>query len=263
MTFGIPAPLLPAALAGVTLALTALVAFAARFVVRGFLSGSSPLVSLAGQRSAVVVVWVTGVVLALQGVGVSADVLLLVVALLGAAALLALRIPLENAGAKFFADIYTPFKRGDTIAVGAHSGRAIELNAMSTILLDENNRLVAVPNTALLKETTVNLSPQAWQELVVPVSLPSSVDVAVFEHRIGKALGKLRARLDARYPPVFTVKGRTLQGTELVLTVMVRRPEDRDPVLSEVNARLSEALASVRSLGAAERPAPAAASPRA
>jgi small-conductance mechanosensitive channel len=252
--FDVPAPLTPFVIAGITVALTFVFGWLARLVVRGLLRRSSPIVSAFAQQSASVVVWITGGVLALQAVGVSTGVLLVVVGLLGAAAIIALRIPLENVGAKFFADVYTPFKRGDTIRVGAFSGRAIELNPMSTVLLDDENRLVAVPNTTLLREPTVNLSPHAWQELVVPVSVPASVDLATFENRTLKALAKLRPRLDARYPPVFTVKNRTVQGTDLVLTVMVRRPEDRDPVLSEVHVRVSEGLATSRSLGGPEAP---------
>ncbi len=239
---GIPSPLLPAVFAGVTLGIAALVAWLARLAVRRAMVLASPLVSTAAQRAAVVVVWVTGLVIAVQELGVAVEVVLLVLALVGAAAIVMLRIPLENLGAKYFEDVYTPFKRGDTIRVGPFEGKVVELNAMSTVLLTGDDRLVALPNSMLLREATVNLSPQAWKELTVPISVPASVDLAQFESDMQKALGKLRPHLDPRYPPVFSTRARTVQGAELTLTVMVRHPEDREPVLTEVHRRLSRGL---------------------
>lgn len=245
--FDVPAAWAPFVLAAIILGLTLLTSVLARLTVRGFLSGSSPLVSASAQRVAVVIVWVAGVVLALQTLGVSADILLLVVALLGVAGVIAARIPLENAGAKYFADVYTPFKRGDVVRAGGHEGRVIEINAMNTVLLTDDHRLVAVPNTLFLREPTVNLTPEAWKELVVSVSVPASTDLATFEGEALRGIGKLRSRLDPRYPPVFAVKSRSGQASELTLTVMIRRPEDREALLSEVHTRLSEALGKGRS----------------
>src|SRR5208282_4527706 len=114
-------------------------------------------------------------------------------------------------------------------------GKVIEINAMTTVLLSEDDRLVALPNSLLLKETLVNASPQAWKELTIPISLPGNVDIAPLESEILKSLGKLRLRLDKRFPPVIATKARTAQSTDLVLTVMIRRPEERDVLLLEVN----------------------------
>lgn len=256
MIFGIPTALAPEVDAAITIAVAGVVAWLAKVTVRRAMGLSNPLVSAAAQRTAVIVVWVAGLVIAFQELGVAVEVLLLVLALFGAAAIVALRIPLENYGAKYFEDVYTPFKRGDTIRVGPFEGTVVELNAMSTVLLTGDDRLVALPNSMLLREATVNLSPQAWRELTVPISVPASVDLARFEADMLKTLGKLRPHLDPRYPPVFSTRSRSVQGADLTLTVMVRRPEDREPVLTEVHQRLSRGLA--RGGGAAP-PVPAAA----
>ena len=236
----------PAVYFGVALALTAVIAWVAKLVIWGVMRQSNPQITVAAQRLGVVIVWLVGIVIAVQELGVSVDILLLVIALLGAAAVVALRQPLENFGAKYFADLYAPFKIGDTIRVGDQAGKVIEINAMSTVILSDDDRLVGLPNSMFLREPVVNLTPQAWKEVVVPVTLPSSVDIAVFEGDMLKALAKLRIRLDRRYPPVFTVKTRSSQSTDLVLTIMVRRPEDRDPVLTEVNLRLTEVIERIR-----------------
>jgi len=226
----------------VILVATWLFSYVVSLAVAGLMRRSNPQVTAAAQRLVVVIVWLVGIVFAIQELGVGVDALLLVLGLLGVAAIVALRQPLENFGAKYFADLYTPFKIGDTIRVGDQAGKVIEINAMSTILLSEDDHLIALPNSVFLRSSVVNLTPQAWKELIVPISLPGSVDLPAFESEMLKALSRLRLRLDRRYPPVFTLKSRTAQSTDLLLTVMIRRPEDRDSVLSEVNARLSEVM---------------------
>jgi len=255
--FGIPDLVLPLIYAAIILAATGLIAWVASLVIWGFMRQSNPQVTAAAQRVGVVIVSLVGVVLAVQEVGVSVDILLLVIALLGGAAIIALRVPLENFGAKYFADVYSPFKNGDTIRVGEHTGKVIEINAMSTILLSEDDRLIALPNSVFLREAVMNLTPLAWKELAVPIALPSSIDLPWFESEMLKSLSKMRHRLDRRYPPVFTTRSRSAQSSDLLLTVMVRRPEDRDPVLAEVNTRLTEAMERGRSVPAnAPRAAP-------
>ncbi len=245
-------PFLPLIYFGVILLLTWVFSYVASLVIWGLMRRSNPQVTAAAQRLGVVIVWLVGIVFAVQELGVGVDALLLVLALLGVAAIVALRQPLENFGSKYFADLYTPFKIGDTIRVGEQSGKVIEVNAMSTILLSEDDHLIALPNSIFLRESVVNLTPQAWKELIVPITLPGSVDLPSFESEMMKALSHLRLRLDRRYPPVFTLKSRSAQSTDLHLTVMVRRPEDRDPVLAEVNLRLTETMERAR--GSAVRP---------
>lgn len=239
---------------GVILGLTWVFSWVAELTIWGLMRQSNPQVTAAAQRLGAVTVWLVGIVLAVQELGVSVDILLLVIALLGIAAIVALRQPLENFGAKYFADVYAPFKIGDTIRVEDQSGKVVEINAMSTVILSKDDHLVGLPNSLLLRQSVVNLTPQAWKVITVPITLPGSIDLATFENDMMKLLSKLRVRLDRRYPPVFTVKARTPQSTEMALTVMLQRPEDRDPVLAEVNLRLTEAMEKARARGS--RPAP-------
>ncbi|MGD0249359.1 MAG: mechanosensitive ion channel domain-containing protein [Thermoplasmata archaeon] len=254
--FGLPNWTTPYLLVATILALTWLVAWIASLVIRGLMRQSAPQVAAGARRLGAVVVWLVGLLLAVQEAGVSIDILVLVVGLFAIAAIVALRIPLENFGAKYFSDVYSPFKVGDSIQVGIHSGKVIEINAMTTLLLSEDDRLIALPNSLLLKETLINASPQAWKELTIPISLPGSVDIAPVESAILKSLSKLRLRLDKRFPPILATKARTVQSTDLVLTVMIRRPEERDALLLEVNKRVHAAIDGTRSR--ASPPVPAA-----
>jgi small conductance mechanosensitive channel len=246
---GLPDWTLPYVFGAVTIGLTWLVAWIAGFVIGGLMSQSAPQVAAGARRLGAIVVWLVGIVIAVQEVGVSVEILLVVVGLFGVAAIVALRSPLENFGAKYFSDVYSPFKLGDSIQVGSHSGKVIEINAMTTVLLSQDDQLVVLPNSLLMKEALVNSSPQAWKELTIPISLPGNVDIAPLESEILKSLAKLRLRLDKRFPPVLATKARTPQSTDLVLTVMIRRPEERDALLIEVNKRVHDAMQRIRIRG--------------
>ena len=228
---------------GVTLALTALLAQWSSLVVVRLMSQSAPVAAVGARRLVAAIIWLIGGTFALQLAGVSLGFLLLVVGLLGVATLIALRQPLENFGAKFFSDVYIPYKVGDSISVGPHSGKVIEINAMATILLSSDDRMISVPNTTFLTDVIVNTSPQAWKELTIPVTVRASVDLPAFESGVLKSLAKIRTRLDPRFPPVVTTKARGAQATDLVITLMIRRPEDRDAIMSEASKRIADVLA--------------------
>jgi small-conductance mechanosensitive channel len=237
--------LLPAALIGIYVALTAVAASLASYVVGRLMRQSPPVAAVGARRLAAIIVWLIGGSFALQQAGVSPEVVFVVVVLLGVAALIALRYPLENFGGKFFSDVYIPYKVGDSLRVGAFSGKVIEINAMATVLLTPDDELVSVPNTAFLREPIVNTTPQAWKELTIPITVRASVDLPAFESALLKSLAKLRSRLDPRFPPVLTTKARTPQSTDLTLTLMIRRAEDRDAILAEASKRIAEVTEAV------------------
>jgi small-conductance mechanosensitive channel len=241
--WAVVAPVVPAL---VIIALTLLLAGVGGFVASRLMVRSTPQMSVAARRLTIVVIGLIGSVLALQALGVSPDILLLVIFLLGVTALVALREPLGNYGAKYFSDLYTPFKVGDTIEVHGYSGKVIEINPMTTVLLSDKEQLISVPNEVMIRDVVVNTSPQAWKEVTIPVSFGGNVDLATFESELLKSLGKLRTRLDARFPPVLTTKSRTPTSTDLTLTLMLRRPEDRDAITVEANKRFTEVLDRVR-----------------
>ncbi|MGC2288271.1 MAG: mechanosensitive ion channel family protein [Thermoplasmata archaeon] len=222
--------------------LTIFVAWVVSSLIGRLLQQSPPQGAAAARRLGVIVIVLIGGTLALQALGLDPAILLLVIAFLAGTILIALREPLGNFGAKYFSDIYTPFRIGDTIKVQGYSGKVIEINAMTTILLSDEEQLISVPNAAMIRDVVVNTSPQAWKEVVIPISLGGNVDLAAFESDLLKTLSKLRTRLDRRFPPILTTKARTPQSTELTLIVMLRRPEDRDTITVEVNKRVTEVL---------------------
>jgi small conductance mechanosensitive channel len=234
--------LLPLAYAGLIVLVTWLVARLASSIVGRVMRQSMPLVAALVRRSVRLLIWLIGGILAIEELVVRSDILLLIVALFGIGVILTVRGALENAGAKYFADVYIPFKLGDSIRVRGHSGKVIEINSMSTILLGDDNSLISIPNSVFMKEEVINTSPQAWKEVIIPITIRSDIDLATFESAVLKSVNKLKPHLDNRFPPVMTMKSKGGQSTELSLSVMVRRPEQRDAIMAEVNKRIAELM---------------------
>ena len=233
---------LPFVYAGITLAFTWLIARSVGPLLRRAMKESMPHVVANATRYSAVLIWVVGIVFAVQEIGLSTEVLLLLLAVGGAAVVVAFRGALENAGARYFSDVYIPYKLGDTIQVGSHAGKVVEINAMGTVLLSEKDRLISVPNQVFMREVVVNVTPAAWREVTIPISIGTNVDLPSFESEVRKRMTKLRPRLDSRFPPILSDRSRTDASTELTLTLFLRQAQDREPVTAEANRRISEAL---------------------
>lgn len=232
--------LLPLGYAAVIVLVTWAIARVASTLVGRILRQSRPLLAAQIRRSVWLLIWLIGLVTAIEEVGVPSDILLLIVALFGVGVILTVREALENAGAKYFADVFIPFKVGDSIRVQGHSGKVIEINSMSTILLGDDNTLVSIPNTVLMREAVINTTPQAWKEVIIPITIRNDIDMPAFESAVLKSVNKLKPSLDSRFPPVMTMKSKGPQSTELSLSIMVSRPEQRDAITAEVNKRVAE-----------------------
>ncbi len=235
-------PALPFVYAAIILAVTWALARAVNRLIRSVMSESMPHVAVSSSRFTSVLIWVVGIVLAVQEIGVSTDILLLVVGLAGVAAVIACREALENAGAKYFSDVYIPFKIGDSVRVGEHEGKVIEINPMTTLLLTEKDQLVSIPNRMFMGQVVVNTTPQAWKEVAIPISVTSGINLAEFESEVRKSLSKLRSRLDPRFPPLLSGRARNPLTSDLTLTLFIRQPGDRDIVTTEANRRVSLVL---------------------
>ena len=239
--------LIPVAYFGVILLATWLAAWIVSVAIGRSLSRSTPLVTAQARQAGWVLVWVVGVIVALQQIGIGLEILLLVLALSGAGFIVAMRSPLENIAAKYFSNVYVAFDLGDTISVQGVSGTVVEVNPMATIIMAADDTLLSIPNSTFMHEIVVNTTPQAWKRVTTLVVLPTEVDLPSFEHGLLKNLGKLRHHLDERFPPSLAVKSRGPQSTELILTVMIRDPGKRDAIVTEVNGLVTKLVGAGKS----------------
>ena len=244
----IPQILIPPIYAAIILLVTWVVARLTMLVLRGILGQSTKLLDAQIQRLVWMLVWLIGLILAIEQLGINSNVLLLIVGLFGFAAIVAIRGPLENLGARYFIQGYIPFKVGDSITVHNHSGKVIEANAMSIILLTRNYYIVSIPNSVFIKATVANTTNQAWKNVKIPIVIKNKINLPSFENVLLKSLNKLRQHFDDRFPPILTVISRNRQFTELALNVMIRSPEERDAIVGEVNKRIEETIEAMQNV---------------
>ncbi len=235
-------PLYPIVSFAAIVLVTWIIARSLSAIIGRLFSRVAPLLAIHAKRIAWVSIWSIGIIFALEQLGLRIDLLLLIVGLLGAAAIVANVDTLRNLSSKYFSDAYVPFKVGDLIKVCGQSGKVIEINPMSTILLTENEELVSIPNSIFLREIVVNATPHVWKEVAIPIVIDSRIDLAEFESEVIKSCNKLRLHLDERFPPIITVKSREPKSTSLVLTLMIKDPDRKEGIISEVNLRVAEII---------------------
>jgi small conductance mechanosensitive channel len=228
------------AIFGAALVATAVISKSFSFLIRGLFRTWVPVVRAHVQRLVSVAIWAIGLTFAIQQFGLRIDFILLIIALLGIGALIAVKDTLENIGAKYFSDVYVPFKVGDVIKVGRSTGKVIEINPITTVLLTDDEKLVSVPNSLFLKEKIENLTPHIWKEILVPITIGKDINLPEFESEVLKTCNKMRPYLDERFPPVLTVRGRDKKSIWLVLTLMVKEPSKKDEIIREINQKIVE-----------------------
>jgi small conductance mechanosensitive channel len=209
--------------------------FLARIMRRG-----PPLVLMHIKRLTIAFIWLIGILVALEQIGLRIEILLLLIAMIGIVLAIANRETLENIASKYFTDFYIPFKVGDSIAIRGYSGKVIEVNPISTVLITENEDLISIPNSLFLREVVVNSTPKAWKEVAISIMISNDIPLASFESEILRSCNKFRHHLDERFPPILAVKNRSDKAIELTLTLMVREPEKKDALVSAINSKVSE-----------------------
>jgi len=106
--------------------------------------------------TAVYVIWVVGIMVALREVGIQVTAFLASLGIVGLSVAFAAKTILSNvlAGVTLTAD--RNFRIGDRIEVGEHIGDVLEINLHKTIIRTRDNEIVMIPNDVLGREVIVN-----------------------------------------------------------------------------------------------------------
>jgi len=211
-------------------------------ILKKILVGVFPAISASIRRVVSIFLWILGSLIALSQIGLTLEVLLLVVAIAGIGAIIALRDVLENLVAKYFSDAFIPFNKGDIIKVGNYEGEVIEINPIATVLLNEKGEMISIPNSIFIKEITVNLSPAAWKKVTIPITLSNDIKLEDFENALMKYMFKIKHLLDEYFQPVITVKGKTASNTDLLLTFMVNDKNKKEQIINQINLKIAEII---------------------
>jgi small-conductance mechanosensitive channel len=213
-----------------------------RFLVRGVFKSGVPIVAMHAERAVIILTWIFGILLAIEALGIRIDVILLLLGLGGLAGIVAFKDVMQNMVANYFNYVYMPFKLRDEIMVLGHKGNVIGINPISTILIDEEEKIISIPNSAFIREPFVNTTQAAWKEIVVPIMVPAETDLPEFESAVLKACNKLKMYWDERFPPLLTIKNRDPKNVSMELTVMVNAPQKKETAMAEINEKIMDLL---------------------
>jgi len=128
--------------------------------------------------TAVYVIWIVGVLIALRTVGIQVTAFLASMGIAGLAVALAAKTVLSNvlAGVTLTAD--PNFRVGDRIEVGDHIGDVLSINLHKTVIRTRDNEIVMIPNDVLGREVIVNhMLPQARTRIEMTIGVAYGTDL--------------------------------------------------------------------------------------
>lgn len=213
-----------------------------RLIIRGLFKTQIPILVNYVERAAIIIIWMIGILLAVEAIGLRIDLILLLLGLGGIACVVAFKDVLQNLVAKYFADLYVPYSLGDDVSVRGIEGKVIGINPVSTILLDANEEIVSIPNAIFMREAVKNKTQAAWKKIVIPIIIPTDINLPEFESAILRACNKLKMHWDEHLPPLLLTKARDASNIRLELELMVNSPEKKERVTAEMNQKIMEIL---------------------
>jgi small-conductance mechanosensitive channel len=217
----------------VIILLTAIIAKISRTLIDKTMKSSSPYFVAYVKNYVFVLIWVIGIVLGLKQIGISTDILILLMGLAGIGFIVSAIHILQNFVSRSFLKIQMQYKVGDYISIKNFSGKVIEITDLNSILLDKDGKLIAVPNVEFLKEIWVkHKSVTEGYETTIPVVINKEIDAVIFEKELLKSIKELQKHFK-KDPSIVTSK--TNEKTiELSLTLSLKDPEKKSVVIVEI-----------------------------
>jgi len=133
--------------------------------------------------------WVVLLMLALPRLGVEVGPLIAGVGVAGFVAGFAFQESLSNLAAGVMLLINEPFKLGDFVEAGGHSGEIKALNMMATTMFTGDNRVITIPNKSVWGGPVVNYSKNKTRRIDMSVGVAYSTDIPKALQVIGELLG--------------------------------------------------------------------------
>ncbi|WP_165154933.1 mechanosensitive ion channel family protein [Parabacteroides sp. ZJ-118] len=123
------------------------------------------------RRAILVIVWITGLAMALSNVGVNIGALLGTLGIGGIAFALAAQDTVKNVFGAFTILTDKPFNIGDTIRVDNFEGTVIDVGVRSTKIMDYDKRVIIFPNYKVTDASIINISSEPMRRVVLKLGL--------------------------------------------------------------------------------------------
>lgn len=217
----------------VIILLTALIAKISRALIEKTMRSSSPYFIAHVKNYVFVLIWGIGIILGMKQIGISTDILILLMGLTGLGFIVSAKYILQNYISRTFLNIQMQYKVGDSITINNFYGKVIEITDLNTVLLDREGNLIAVPNVQLLKEVWIkHKSVSEGYTMTIPVVISKEIDTMIFEKEFLNSINELKQYFK-KEPNIVTSK--TNEKTiELSLTLSLKDPEKKSVVTVEI-----------------------------
>lgn len=214
---------------------TALIAHISKTLISTALPSSSSYLAARIQRYVFLIIWAVGIILAINQVGVSTDILLLLTALAAIGFFLSAYPVLQNFISRSFLSLQ--YRVGDTISIESTSGKVIEITDLNTVLLDGEGNLVSVPNVMFIKSIWTKFQPSGY-ELTLPVVIRKDIDTVAFETALLESIVDLK-KYFKKLAQIVTSKTDD-KTTELSLILNLKDPEKKSLVTTEIHEKVEK-----------------------
>ena len=210
---------------------TAVVVKISKSLISRIMSSGNPYVVARIKQYVTIVIWSIGIILGIKQVGISTDILTLIMALAGIGFIVGASHVLQNIVSRSFLNLQMQYKVGDIISIGNSKGKIIEFTDLNVVLLDDGGNLVSVPNVLFLKEIWIKHRLSGY-EITIPVVIKTALDVVNFEKELLNSL-KEHEKYFKKEPNIVTSKTDE-KTTELCLILNLKDPEKKSVVTVEV-----------------------------
>ncbi|MDR2423341.1 MAG: mechanosensitive ion channel family protein [Prevotellaceae bacterium] len=192
------------------------------------------------KRAILIVIWVIGIITALNNAGIKVTTLLGALGVSGIAAALAAQDTLKNifGGVTIFMDGHLHI--GDHVQFDAYEGVIQDINLRSTRIKTFEDRVVTVPNYKLMDASVINVSTEARRRVLIKIgltynTLPEKMKEAI---EILKSIPQNISEIDSDTIAVFSDFG----DSALIITYIyyIKKPSDIRESTSKVNFTILE-----------------------
>ncbi len=188
--------------------------------------------------TAVYVIWILGILVALRTVGVKVTAFLASMGIVGLAVALAARTVLSNmlGGITLTADPY--LNLGDRIEVNDWVGDVVDINLYKTTIKTRDNKIVSIPNDVLVKEIVINHElPEARTRLSLPFGVSYDSDPEEVTQIVYDILDE-EDRVEDEPEPEVNMEGFGDNALEFQILVWLDSPRGRRTVRNRVYRRI-------------------------
>jgi small conductance mechanosensitive channel len=222
------------ALAGVIIAVTWL----ATKIIGGIISKALGLVSskvaVQVRRITSAFIWLVGIVQALDQLGLDPTLLLMIIGIVGLAAITAFRDVFPSIAFYNLIVTYDLFKIGDWIEVDGYFGRVVKLTWMNTVLITRDNEMVHIPNSRIIKGNLVNRTVQGGIRVAVPLTVDRRTSLYEVERILLEVGEEFNEVLAPGFIPEVRVTNLDENSVKVELLLRISNPARDDLVTSEV-----------------------------